>query len=165
MFHALALATLLAAPTSSPPPRLANAVHLGLPWISIELPVNPMNPSYRGAFLLVHTYFHQQITRELVQGRAVGMVRGERRTLELEFDRTDTPGVLALRKSWPSEGSWVLAIQVGPPGGSATALVTIGADGTVRGVRVPTQERDGQVFPRQVADAELDAELRTVAAR
>ena len=144
---------------------LAATIAAGPPWISIELPANPMDPSAHGAFLLVHTYHHRAVTGDMPYGRAVGVVDGERRTVELSFERTGTPGVLALRKSWPSEGSWVLVISVGEEHGSATALVRLAADGSVRGVDVPTEQRNGYLLPKQVSDADVDAALRTLAAR
>ena len=33
---------------------------IGPPWISIEYPANPLDPSTRGGYLLVHTFHHQQ---------------------------------------------------------------------------------------------------------
>jgi hypothetical protein len=144
---------------------LAATVLAGPPWISIELPANPMDPAARGAYLLVHTYHHREITNEMVRGRAVGVVHGERRTVELSFDRTETPGVLALKRTWPAEGAWVLAISVGPEHGTATALVRIAEDGSVRGVEVPTEMRNGYLLPKQVSDADVDAALGTLASR
>lgn len=155
----LALAALALAGSAA-----ATAVVAGPPWISIELPANPMDPSTRGAYLLVHTFHHEQVTRELVTGTAEGMVRGQRRSLELEFDRTSRPGVLALKRQWPAEGAWVLAIRVGRGEGSATALVGIAADGEVRFVRVPTTAKadGGAWWPRQVTAPEIERELRAL---
>ncbi len=138
---------------------------VGPPWISIEYPPNPMDPSTRGAFLLVHTFHHQQVTRELVSGTAEGIVNGERRTIELDFDRTSRPGVLALKKMWPSEGNWLLVIAVGRAEGGATALVSIGTNGQVASVRVPTTRYEGGRFegPRRVTAQEIEETLRAQA--
>ncbi|MFZ5623118.1 MAG: hypothetical protein ACOY71_01635 [Gemmatimonadota bacterium] len=136
----------------------------GPPWISIELPANPMDPSTRDAYLLVHTFHHEQETRELVSGQAIGFVNGKRTVIELEFDRTSRPGVLALRKQWPDQGAWVLALSVGPRDGQATALVGIGDDGTVRFVKVPTTRDAARgSWPSRVTGADVDAALRLLA--
>lgn len=155
----LALATLALTGLAS-----ATAAVAGPPWISIELPANPLDPSTRGAYLLVHTFHHEQVTRELVSGTAEGMVRGQRRTIELEFDRTSRPGVLALKRQWPAEGTWVLALRVGRGEGSATALVGIAANGEVRFVRVPTNpSADGRFWwPKPVTTADVERELRAL---
>lgn len=155
MLLSLSLAALLSVSAAS----VASA---GPPWISIELPANPLNATSRGAFLLVRSYHHGDAMQYPIEGTAIGMVNGERRTLALKFDRTNIPGVLALRRSWPTEGTWVLAINAGGDEGP-TALVGIGADGDVRSVNVPTQTRDGHTFGRKVTAGDIDATLRAVA--
>src|SRR5205814_2133491 len=76
----------------------------GPPWISIELPVNPYDQSQRGAFLLVHSFHHGTAMGYIVTGTAEGIVKGERRTVKLEFSGTGREGVYALRQTWPNEG-------------------------------------------------------------
>ena len=67
------------------------------PWLSIESPVNPFDPTTRGAVLLVHA-----ITREgppavsALSGSAEGIVNGARRTIPLRLDTTPVPGVFAV---------------------------------------------------------------------
>lgn len=150
-----ALATVLATFAAAP-------AHAGPPWISIELPANPLDRTTRGAFLLVHTFHHEQVVANAVTGRAEGIVDGRRRTVELTFDRTSRPGVLALRRSWPTEGQWVLVLTVGGHDNGASAIVSVEND-EVRLVRVPT--RDGQpTFPRPVTRDDIDGALRALAA-
>ena len=138
---------------------------LGPPWLSIELPANPLDPTTRGAFLVVRTYHHDRSTPFPLEGRAEGVVNGTRRTLPLSFDKAAQEGTFALRKSWPSEGAWVLVITGMPGPGSVTALVSIAADGEVRQVRVPsrTVENGRWVVPVQVSAADVESELRRVA--
>ena len=140
------------------------AIRLGPPWISIELPANPLDPSTKGAFLLVRTYHHDKAIPFTVEGRAEGMVNGERRTIKLSFDPTSKEGVLALRKSWPSEGAWVLVITGMPGENAITALVSIAEDGEVRQVRVPTRlvENGRWTVPAKVTQADVETALRQV---
>ena len=154
---ALAALGSLALLTATAGPALA-----GPPWISIELPANPLDPTTRDAFLVVHTYHHAQVMLAPVTGRAIGMVDGQRRTIELTFTRTSIGGEYALRRTWPAKGTWVLAINTGGDVGGVTALVGIGADGEVRSVRVP--RRSGpQPWGRPVTDQDIDATLQAVA--
>lgn len=146
-------ALVLYAPPSAP------ATSVGASWISIELPASPLDRTTRGAFLLVHTYHHAQVTRELVAARAIGQVDGKRREIELELDRTGTPGVLALRKAWPDGGPWVLVITLGRGERSATALVGVGGDGKVRSVDVPTQTEGDDTWPRPITDQDIEGTL------
>jgi hypothetical protein len=145
---------------------LAAPVLAGPPWISIELPANPYDKATRGAFLVVHTYHHGNAGRAGVGGSAEGLVDGKRRTIRLTFDSTLRSGSYALKKQWPSEGTWTLIIR--SPAGSrdgATAIVDLGSSGEVSAVRVPTTMREGWVIPQPVAMAEIEASLRARAAQ
>jgi hypothetical protein len=154
----LAAAVTLVAATASP-------AFAGPPWLSIEFPANPMNKSALGAYLLVHTFHHQQATSFVVEARAEGLVNGQRKTLPLTLERTDRDGVYALKQSWPETGDWVIVITGAPGAGSVTALVSI-ADGDIRGIRVPTKqvENGRWTVPLQVTQADVEAELRSLVA-
>ena len=135
---------------------------VGPPWISIEYPPSPFDRTTRDAFLLVHAFHHGTPMNFPVAGKAEGLVDGKRRSIKLDFTATSRQGVYALRKQWPSEGNWVLAIDVTQEGNSkAGALVEIGASGEVAKVTVPTSRQDGWAIPRAITAAEIDAALRT----
>jgi hypothetical protein len=92
-------------------------------------------------------------------------VNGQRKTLQLSFDKTPRAGVFALRNQWGNAGHWVLVITVsqGNPREEdiAEAVVEIAEGGQVAGVSVPTrEEREGR-FPRRVTRAEIEAALRS----
>jgi len=142
----------------------ATPVFAGPPWISIELPVNPFDAATRGAFLLVHAFHHRSAVSFPIEGTAEGLVDGERRSIKLEFTRTGREGAYALRKQWPSEGTWTLVIRVVPgdhgESSSATAVVDLGPDGEVASVRVPTHRQGEWTIPSPVSLADIDAALR-----
>jgi hypothetical protein len=154
---ALALAAVAA-------PLVAEA-RLGPPWLSIELPANPLDPTTKGAYLVVRTYHHDRSVPFPVVGRAEGLVDGQRRTLPLAFERTSQENAYALRKSWPSAGAWVLVITGMPGEGAVTALVSI-ADGEVRQVRVPSRSIENGRFtaPVPVTAADVEAALGALVA-
>lgn len=137
--------------------------HAGPPWISVELPANPLDRTTRGAFLLVHTFHHETQVRDALSGRAEGLVNGKRQTITLTFTDTSRDGVRALRKAWPDGGTWVLVLSTGGHG-DATVLVGIGADGKVRSIDVPTVTREGHTIPAPVSAADVDALLAKLAA-
>lgn len=132
------------------------------PWVSIELPANPMNRSMHGAYLLVHSYHVGEMAPIPLSGTATGVVNGKRQVITLAFDPTDVKGVSALRRTWPAEGSWVLAINAGGDVGP-TALVSI-ANGVVRNVNVPTVTKDGFTTGRKVTQADVEQALKALAA-
>jgi len=133
----------------------------GPPWISIELPVNPYDQSQRGTFLLVHSFHHGTAMGYIVTGTAEGIVKGERRSVKLEFSGTAREGVYALRQTWPNEGTWTLVIKANQgPEDAATAVVDLGPDGAVAAVRVPTMQRGQWTVPAPVSLGDVDAALR-----
>src|SRR2546422_5876042 len=83
----------------------------GPPWISIELPANPYDQTMRGAFLLVHAFHHGKAMGYIVTGTAEGIVNGARQSVTLEFTETSRDGVHALKRTWPTEGTWTLVIK------------------------------------------------------
>jgi hypothetical protein len=145
---------------------IAAAPSFGPPWISIETPPNPYDPTSRGAFLVVHTFHHGQVVASGVTGTAEGLVSGSRRTIQLTFDTTSHRGSYALRKQWPDDGTWMLVINTGGQAQGVTALVDIGPRGDVAGVRVPTRRSsDGWDLPLQVSARDIDSALESRAAR
>lgn len=154
-FAALA-SVALAAPTLAWP---------GPPWISIELPANPYDETARDAFLLVHSFHHGTAIGYIVSGTAEGIVNGDRRSVKLEFSDTKREGVYALKRTWPTQGTWTLVIKANQgPDDAATAVVDLGGDGEVVAVRVPTMQRGRWTVPAPVAMSDIDTALRGRAA-
>jgi len=134
----------------------------GPPWISIEYPANPLDPSTRGAYLLVHAFHHQIPTSSPVRGTAEGLVNGERKTIALRFDTTSRPGVYALRKQWSDDGIWSLVISVVPHEDNiAQALVELSPDGGISSVRVPTRRQREWTIPRTITAQEIEQSLQS----
>jgi hypothetical protein len=141
---------------------------LGPPWISIEYPANPYDSASRGAFMLVHAFHHGTPVSFPVSGTAEGIVSGARRTISLEFKNTARPGVYALQKQWPSEGTWTLVVGVTQGEGeynTVKAVVELGANGQVASVNVPTKMAGIHRVPDKVNMADVEASLRTRAGR
>jgi len=144
---------------------MVGTARVGPPWISIEYPANPLDPSTRGAYLLVHAFHHAIPVQSIVRGTAEGLVGGERQSVALRFDATPRPGVYALRKQWSDDGIWSLVITVDQgEGNSAQALVELGADG-ISAVRVPTRVANGWTIPRGVTSREIEQSLSSRATR
>ena len=132
------------------------------PWLSIESQVNPFDPTTRGATLLVHAAFRDgQAQLADLSGSAEGIVNGARRSVALRFDTTGRPGVFAVRRQWPTDGTWLLRIALR----QTTAIVTLGRDGLVASVRVPTELANGNHLPRSVGPKEIDSTLAEAARR
>jgi hypothetical protein len=147
-----------------------SAAPAGAPWISVEMPANPMDGEVRDAAMLVHAYYHEKPVNFGLTGTAEGLVDGERRTVELEFERTSRAGVYALTQQWPSEGHWVLNVTA--EGGSAVSLVLeLGPDGGVRAERyydLPSKTvsaRSVRVVQGKVSKDRIESVLSALAVR
>jgi hypothetical protein len=133
------------------------------PWISIESPVNPYDAATRSALLLVHAQFREGNSQLAdLSGTAEGLVSGARRTIKLRFDSTAHLNVFALRRQWPTDGAWVLRINLR----TTTALVSLDKAGNVAATRIPMQTAsDGMALPREVQAKDVDSMLADVAKR
>jgi len=157
-----ALAAALNVPSAAPSP----APTAGPPWISIEYPVNPYDATTRDAFLVVHAFHHGSPTAFPVSGTAEGLVNGQRRTINLEFQKASRTGEYALRKQWPDQGTWTLVIGVMQGAEDrVTAIVDLAAGGQVARVNVPTRKEGSWVVPAKVAIADIEAGLRARAGK
>jgi len=132
---------------------------VGPPWISIEVPPNPYDRASRDAFLIVNTFHHSDAVASGVTGTAEGIVGSNRRSVPLSFEPTSRRGSYALRKQWPSDGTWMLVINTGGRDKGVTALVDVGTGGEVAGVRVPTRRQGEWEVPAQVTAADIDHAL------
>src|SRR6266481_4983027 len=89
----------------------------------------------------------------------------ERRSLKLNFAATAREGVYALKRTWPTEGTWTLVIKANHgPEDAATAVVELGPDGDVAAIRVPTMQHGEWTVPAPVSLGDIDAALRARAA-
>ncbi len=103
----------------------ASTKSYGPPWIAVELPANPLDPATRGAALVVRTYRHSEPVSFALRGTAEGLVGNERRSIPLEFESTGQRGVYRVDQTWPTEGSWIIAISTGD---DATMVIELGGD-------------------------------------
>jgi hypothetical protein len=140
---------------------IATPAMAGPPWITIEYPGNPFDPKARDAFLVVHAFHHNTPVGLPVSGTAEGIVNGQRRTIALAFVPLSREGAFALRKQWPDEGRWLLALHVtqgAGDGNTATALVRLAADGSVASTVVPSRAGErGIRIPALVSKADVEA--------
>jgi len=150
--------SLVAAATPPAPARILKWP----PWLSIESPVNPWDPSSRGVAFYVRAMVRDGIPAvEDLTGIADGFVGGVRRSVPLGFATTTRPGVFSVRRSWPTEGAWVVRVSLH----ATTALVTLGRDGGVASVRIPTERTPDGVLPRAISQREVDSTLAELAKR
>jgi hypothetical protein len=130
----------------------------GPPWISVEYPSNPHHPSTRDAAFLIRLYHHSDAIVVPVTGRAEGMVRGQRRSVDVKVNPTAFAGLYAVSDLPEEAGSWVVVITMNQGESSATALITLASDGSPMAVRVPSRRTaDGWVVPVAVKNADIDA--------
>jgi len=141
---------------------------VGAPWLSLEMPANPMDGTTEKAALLVHAFLHEHHAGYRVIGTAEGLVDGQRRSIPLEFSRTSRPGVHALDQQWPDKGQWLL--KIGIEGQSTQLVVELGPDGGIQEGRYyewPAKTlalRSVRVVSGELSERGIDAALRRLAA-
>ena len=141
---------------------------VGAPWISMEIPANPLDPTTRGAAFLVHAYYHENPARFPATGSAEGLVEGKRQSIRLEFTATSRPGVYAVKQQWPTSGSWVLVISLNA-GETPSLLVQLGPNGGVEdasyyGLNTKTLAlRSVRVVRGKIDSGQIETALRTMA--
>ena len=140
---------------------LPSTAHAGPPWVSIELPANPLDPGTRGALFVVHSYHHEASVEMPVVCTAEGLVDGARRTMKLTVSDTRRAGVRAVRGTVPADGTWMVVCVSREQTASATALVDYEGGEVVR-VRVPHRSAEGGRWniPVEVSARQIDAMLR-----
>jgi hypothetical protein len=90
-----------------------------------------------------------------ITGSAEGIVNGERQSIPLTLNSLPTPGVYAINKNWPAQGTWVVNLTGSYRDLRASAIVPIGPAGFLR--------EPSKFFPRPATPAEIDAALKALA--
>ncbi len=141
----------------------------GAPWISLEVPANPMDRHTRDAAFVVRAYYHGNPAGYRLVGRAEGLVDGERQTIALDLEPTSATGVYAVRQQWPADGDWMVAISIADQG-QPTLLAELGPNGGVSKSRymgemtVPVLSIGSvQVIGEKVNGDRIDAALQAMA--
>jgi len=98
--------------------------------LSVETPTSSSDPQLRGVVLIARTYGCHQPADAKLSASAEGFVDGKRKSLPLEL-RSIGSGVYAIKKQWPSEGKWVLALTGEYNTMTSSVLVELGPNGTV----------------------------------
>ena len=130
-------------------------------WLSIESPVNPFDRDNSGALMFVHAMTREGPAKLAdLNGTAQGIVNGARRSAPIHFDTTSKPGIFAVRKQWPSEGTWLLQIALF----STTAIVAVATRATSPPGALTTQFK-GESDPSCRAAKEIDSTLAAAARR
>jgi hypothetical protein len=134
----------------------------GPPWVSIEYPTNPHDPSTRGAIALVHAYHHSDHITPEMSATAEAFINGRRASVPLKLTPTGRAGVYAVSGELEGDGPWLVVVTLEQaPTATATALVAVNSDGRITSVRVPIDtNHEGWVIPRKVTEQDIEAELR-----
>jgi len=84
-----------------------------------------------GQSVVVRTYSCGTPSSLALRGTAEGLVSGERRSMELAVTPGNEPGVFRVARQWPTEGRWVLVLNVIGQNGVST-LVTLEPGASLR---------------------------------
>jgi hypothetical protein len=129
-------------------------------WISIHTIQKPNRSGADETVLVVQSLGCNQPQNANVTAEAVGLVNGQRQSIPLKLDRV-SDGVYQIARQWPSEGAWVLTITGQNGGMTCSALVKLGASGSIPAIK---KGADGENLVRtarqKFSAAEIDNALR-----
>jgi hypothetical protein len=96
---------------------------------------------------------------------AEGVVNGKRQSHPVELTPTST-GVYAVKRQWPSEGTWALAISGTYRGMTSSALVRLGPNGIAKPDASERESRPAvRVVHRKLTTTEIETALKSSAPR
>jgi len=100
-------------------------------YLSLEMPTNAHAQQAKDAVLLVESYGCHQPEHAVISASAEGFVKGQRETIELKLYPL-SKGVYAIKRQWPAEGIWLVAVRGSYLGAHRSALLDLAPDGTVK---------------------------------
>jgi hypothetical protein len=114
---------------------------------------NPDSPEARkmNAVLTVKVAGCHDPASAVVTATAIGLVKGERRSIPLRLSSLSDPGTFAISQQWPKEGRWVIQLSGRSDGAVTTTLVSAGP----AGVDVGHGKAEMRVFTADEVDAML----------
>jgi hypothetical protein len=134
-------------------------------WISVESS-HSSRPGMSGqAVLVVRPSGCHEPQDATITATAEGIVNGQRRSVPLRLVAI-SPGVYEIAREWPSQGSWVVAVNAEYRGLPRAAIIRLGPGGSIPAKLGPSQDggiSDVQVFRRKLAGDDLDSALRAIA--
>ena len=135
---------------------LATVSFAGGFYLEIQAPTSNQG-EMKGAALLIRTYGCHQPWDADVSATAEGVVNGKRQSIKLELTRT-SQGVYAVKKQWPSQGAWVVAITGQYNGITSSALVEMSQNGTVS---ITKENRvSSRIVQRKITTEEVESALK-----
>jgi hypothetical protein len=90
-----------------------------------------------------------------ITATAEGLVKGERRSIDLKVFPASRPGVFAVMQEWPADGNWLVALKGTCGGDNAGAIVPFNRQGFIR--------ESSKFFSRPAKGSEIEASLKALA--
>jgi hypothetical protein len=120
-------------------------------------PVASQDYQFKVAAFVFRTEGCADPTKASVAAIAEGLVKGQRRSIDLQAMATSKSGVYAVPQTWPSVGNWVVALRGTCGDATAGAIVPFNRQGFIR--------ESSKFLPRTATTSEIDASLKALADR
>lgn len=131
---------------------LATRAFAGGFWVELNNPEANAEAKAKGAVLIAHLTGCHDAAKAKVTATAEGMVNGKRQSITLTPVPLSQPGMYAITREWPAEGTWAVKfIGVDAVKLTTSAVARIEANGFNRA--------SAKHFPRVPTTAEVDAVL------
>ena len=136
-------------------------------WVTVESG-HSSRPGLGGqAVLVVRPSGCHEPENATLTATAEGIVNGQRKSMPLKLT-TISAGVYEITRQWPSQGTWIIAVNAEYRGAPRAAIVRLGPGGEIPANLVASQDRSAkpsvQSFRRKVASEDIDSALQAFAA-
>jgi hypothetical protein len=130
-------------------------------YLSLEKPGTTDVRQSRDVVLLVRPYGCHQPEEALISARAEGLVKGRRETIELKLHPASSKGVYGIKRQWPTEGVWLVAVRGSYLGAHRAVLLELAPDGAVKIEKAATgKDPSVKILARGLTPTDIDTGLQ-----
>jgi hypothetical protein len=134
-------------------------------YLSLEKPgTNDLQQS-KDVVLLVKPFGCHQPEEALISAKAEGLVKGRRETIELKLHPASSKGVYGIKRQWPTEGVWLVAVRGTYLGAHTSALLELATDGAVTIEKAGAKDPHVKHLLRELTASDVDTRLQILAKR
>jgi len=132
-------------------------------YLSLERPGTNDFQNSTDVVLMVKPYGCHQPEEALISAKAEGLVKGRRETIELKLHPASSKGVYGIKRQWPGEGDWLVAVRGTYLGAHTSALLELGPDGAVTIEKAGGKDPRVKHLMRELTASDIDARLQILA--
>jgi hypothetical protein len=121
---------------------------------TIGNPVASQDYQFKSAAFVFRTEGCADPATAQISATAEGIVKGERRSVDLRVMPGKKPGIYGIARTWPADGQWVVSLKGKCASSTAGAIVSVRPGGVVR--------ESLKLLSRPATESEIETSLRAL---